>query len=347
MRHSLLIILIIGILFMVGGCKGSELATPQELEDLKAAGYDSSWGNPIAAQRTDFDIYRDTPAFDNFSGKTFVSKGGTCLGMDVILKSMYENVEFDPNPRPDWQDRVKDALNGGKTTIYGYKDFRELSEKEPEKLKNLMEVGHFKNFALHNIGTTLGQRLGLEATNGHYKLLQSNLALGKPAVMGLYNMTDGKVLKNLDGGHAMMAYKSVEFENKTVFWMYDPNFEYNEKYNTHRQTMMVYDKKTQKWSMEPSSFEMMYEDLYKDHMTVVSLNSYVDMANTVAKNSLNTAGEFYGEKIREAKEKMDGAWDRFQGAVKRGVDMEIRGAKLIYEDARSAYEKLLSKVRKN
>jgi len=136
------------------------------------------------------------------------------------------------------------------------------------------------------------------------------------------------------------GYKSIEFENRTIFLVYDPNKLYKEKRGTHRTSAIVYDKKSGKWELYPESYKRMYGKLYTDDFVVESLNTPVEKYMAEVKRGIGYVGDKLEKSLQKAKERMDSAYRDYLSAVKRGEGVAIEFAKKTYERAKEKYLKL-------
>lgn len=295
-----------------------EGVSAETLADLKAMGaLGGEFGAIRGGRETAFDIYRDTPSFDNWGGKSFINKGGTCLGMDVIVKHFHENIQFRSGP-VDTQEQLARALLGQRMVVSGYADFREMSEKREAFLKNWMVAGHLQNFHPDNIVKGIGNLFGGEFPRLQRGLILENLRLGKPAIIGIYNSKspqafgrDVPVVRKLENGHAIMAWKSVDFERKTLFFIYDPNVVYQKKALTHRKYALVFDKSSKLWSLHPASYKSWYADWYPDHLLVVNGNTMFDTLRSEYFRAVEAVAE-------GTKKAVDGAVDLGRKAIDAG-----------------------------
>jgi hypothetical protein len=342
------------LLVALPGCNQDPngVLTQKDLEDLKSMKADASWGKPLKSFDTGFNVYKNTPGFENFAGK-IISRGGTCLGMCWLVKYYYENVQFEKGGSTDVKDILAAIAKLKKTTIHGAENLREFSTGEEEKMKKVMEVTHLENFAPETIVQSIAGGQGAINQEAQKNLLLENLSDGKLAMIGLYDMkplevAGQTVAKKPGNGHCIIAYKSIDFENKTLFFVYDPNVVYNEKYGDHRNYCLLYDKATRKFVLYPPSYKSWYNDLYPNDPTVVSTNSVVglvrDRVVEKASEAIGNAAEVTEEALKQAYDRMNSAWRNYQQAVVTGTEAIKKETQKRFEGARDAYELLKKKL---
>jgi len=201
-----------------------------------------------------FDPYTDTPSFANFSRSLFSRlTEGTCVGIVLVVKLFFERVAFGPGsgPRADRLSSIKlveAMLTNRRLVVTSTADFRDLSDKRSDLIMDLMSELHYENLNPTNVTETIKAVLFENWAERTEQALWNLLAEGRLALVAGFRLRR-KVLKTwknlasfavLDSGHSILAFRGWEFENASVFAVYDPNFEYAENYP--RRTVLVFRK---------------------------------------------------------------------------------------------------------
>jgi len=203
-----------------------------------------SGGDPVVSFRegvdTGFDPYQDTPSFSNFTLSFFSElTQGTCLGISLAVKLFFESVDFgsrDGVPVDDLHlpQLLEAVANSRRLVMDSSQSFREMSEKDPGRVMELMEALHLENLNPLNITATVKAVVTEEDEDRLASLLWRELARGSLPVVAGFRLRR-KLVKTgedvnsfalLDSGHAMLVYRAWRFGEETVFAVYDPNYEY-------------------------------------------------------------------------------------------------------------------------
>jgi hypothetical protein len=289
--------------------------TEQEKKDLKKLGYDEkTWGRFIDVFDTGFDIYNDTPVFENFSGK-IISRGGTCLGMCWLIVYYYENINFEEGGSTDVKEILAAIAHVGKLTIHGFKNFREFSKKDVEKMKKVMEITHLENFAPETMIQSIPGSQGLLPAGGERNALLNNLEIGKLANIAFFHRKPIKIggvtiFNKPENGHALFTYKAIRFGSNVLFYMYDPNVIYEN--GNHSDYTLLYRGSNSKFELFPASYESWYHDMYPDGPTVVSTNS---MINLIKEQLVRKAADVLKGIVSAARDFVSNAADAIQDAT--------------------------------
>jgi len=198
-----------------------------------------SLGRLVQALDSGLDPYVDTPSFANFE-KGWLSRltQGTCVGIALAVKLFFEHVEFGNRPgvAADSLSPVKllESMISRRPLVFRSSvSFRELSAKESQLVTGLMSLLHLENLNPFNIKETV--RAVLRDPQARVEEhLWAELEEGRLPVVAGFRLRR-KLLKTrrklhsfamLDSGHAFVVFKGWQFENASLFAVYDPNFEY-------------------------------------------------------------------------------------------------------------------------
>jgi len=170
-------------------------------------------------------IVKNTPNFSNYSGKNLLDKEGTCLGMSITVKRFY-------------QDGAKKYTHGK------YKNLREFSIAEKDKVKRIMSRNHFRNIDLWELLNDLFER-----NKSTYKAIKKSLKKKRPAFIVLRNKILDYILRKVKfTGHAILGYKMIDTKDYALVLCYDPNIHYKTPFRSS--TICVYDKRKKKWKVK-------------------------------------------------------------------------------------------------
>ena len=197
----------------------------------------SSLGRLVQALDSGFDPYVDTPSFANFE-KGWLSRltEGTCVGIALVVKLFFEHVEFGMTPgvAADTLSPVmllESMISRRPLVFRSSVSFRELSAKRSNLVTELMSLLHLENLNPFNIKETV-----LAVLRDPQAQVEKHLWAGLegerlPVVAGFrvrrkLVKTRGQVrsFAMLDSGHAFVVFKGWEFENASLFAVYDPNY---------------------------------------------------------------------------------------------------------------------------
>ena len=209
--------------------------------DIPVVPNDASLGRLVAAADSGLDLYRDTPYFGNFAaGMLGRLTRGTCVGVALAVRFFFEHVRYG-----DAEGVAADALSPAAVgqgllsstplVFRSAASFRDLSEKRPELLMQVMSALHWENLNPLNVTETLKAALEREVRLDEAWLMDT-LERGRPAVISgfrlkarLVKLPEEEVesLTVMDSGHVLLAYRGWRFERASFYAVYDPNYQYD------------------------------------------------------------------------------------------------------------------------
>jgi hypothetical protein len=204
--------------------------------------------------RTGFSPYDDTPSFANFE-RSLLSQltQGTCVGIALVVKLFFERAEFGEQGSGADGDFLtatrlfNGVLTSSRVAVRSSTSFRDLSDKQPVLVMELMSSLHFENLNPQHLRETLRALFGGDEQSRTEELIWESLAAGKLQVVAGFRVrrkvfklrdTLGR-LSVLDSGHAFIVYRGWRYGDATAFAVYDPNYEY-EAGNPRRTTLVFY-----------------------------------------------------------------------------------------------------------
>jgi hypothetical protein len=183
----------------------------------------ADYGRLVAVHDSGLNPYTDTPGFANFT--SVLGKTGDCMGISYITQQLFLRVRWAGPHRHDrdcFVRELREVLAGmflsplirRRATVCGFAHLREASRspKVADALRRLMAAGQLRT--LHPEIWRLFT--ALPAWHTEHAKLASHLDSGTPVVMAMN--TPGK-----KDGHAILAYKLVEFERRSLIFVYDSN----------------------------------------------------------------------------------------------------------------------------
>lgn len=182
----------------------------------------AEFGPLVAVHDSGFDPHTDTADFDNFGGRFL---RGHCMGMAYVAKQFYLNVTWHPKGRHgpgcairEFREALANAFRYPfkrvRLTVCGFANLREAS-KDPrvrEALEGLARLGQMRNLSLELFRLIVPPR---DFAADHARLL-NYMSARQPALVAMRGSSQG-------GGHAVLAYKVVEYERKSLIFLYDSN----------------------------------------------------------------------------------------------------------------------------
>lgn len=206
-------------------------------------------GNFKAAHDCGFDIYTDTPNFDNWSGTALLTGGGTCLGVVFTVKNFFESVDYGTTTGIDILkmkafDFAKYLAKSQRFCAPDSQNMREFSDKHKDVLKKYMEYNHMDNLNPTNLDDALKGMFDFNNDQKTFNNYVKDLQEGKPALLSMFKYAYTKSLKipligksltfhKPEAGHAMMVYRIYEFEKHSLLCIYDPNILYKKESPVH------------------------------------------------------------------------------------------------------------------
>jgi hypothetical protein len=232
-----------------------------------------------------FDIYHDTPGFDNYSGNNFLDKSGTCLGIVFTVKNFFESVDFGTNKgvnilKVKPMDVLKVILKKKRFCAPDSKNMRDFSLKHKDKLKKIMSFNHLDNLNPMALGPSLKSVFNLDDDRKTFRKFCNALSKGELPLLAMYQNKKVKRFKipfikrnitfKLSGaGHAMLVYRIYEFSKKSLMCIYDPNILYSPKRPYHTYITYTANKKhgafayhAEKGSFYDTNFASKYKSFF-------------------------------------------------------------------------------------
>ncbi len=190
-----------------------------------------------------FRPYHDTPSFANFSESTLaVLTDGTCVGIAFAVQLFFRKASFGPQASGRAVDMlsplgvVESLLSGPSVAFLNAQDFRDLTARRPQFVRDIMSTIHLENINPANLTGTIKASLISPGPQIGDAILDE-LEAGRVAVVAGFRLKT-RVFKTgselasyavMDGGHAFVAYRAWKFKNVTLFAIYDPNFRYENR----------------------------------------------------------------------------------------------------------------------
>ncbi len=188
-----------------------------------------------------FDPYTGTPRFANFE-RSLLSHltSGTCVGIALTVKLFFERVDFGSQHglSGDFLSPTQlfnAVLTSSRVVVASSRNFRDLADKQPELVMDLMSALHFENLNPDHLTETLRALFSTNEAAHTEAVIWAGLKQGQlPLVAGF--RVRGKVFKTfrdtttlslLDSGHAFLVYRGWRYGDTSAFAVYDPNFEYD------------------------------------------------------------------------------------------------------------------------
>ncbi|MCK5686458.1 hypothetical protein KAJ27_20145 [bacterium] len=206
-------------------------------------------GKYIGAHDCGFDIYTDTPNFDNWSGTALLTGGGTCLGVVFTVKNFFESMDYGTSNGINILnmkafDFAKYLAKKERFCAPDSQNMREFSVKHDKVLHKYMEYNHMDNLNPTNLDDALKGMFNFDNDQKTFKKYCEDLDDGKPALLSMFKHSFSKSIKipiigkkltfnKPEAGHAMMVYRVYEFEKNSLMCIYDPNILYKENSPKH------------------------------------------------------------------------------------------------------------------
>lgn len=227
--------------------------SPEQWEPIKIRCGDIETGVPLSVSTTlgpflgsfgvGFRPYHDTPSFANFSESTLaVLTDGTCVGIAFAVQLFFEKVSFGPDAKGRSVDMlsplgvVEALLAGSEISFHNAVDFRDLTARRPQFVRDIMSTIHLENVNPANLTGTIKASL-IQPGPQIAEAILDELEAGRVAVLAGFRLKT-RVFKTgsdlasyavMDGGHAFVVYRAWRFQSVTLFAVYDPNFRYENR----------------------------------------------------------------------------------------------------------------------
>ncbi len=206
-------------------------------------------GKYIGAHDCGFDIYTDTPNFDNWAGTALLTDGGTCLGVVFTVKNFFETMDYNTSKginilKMKPLDFAKYLAKKERFCAPDSQNMREFSTKHDKILHKYMEYNHVDNLNPTNLDDALKGMFNFDNDQKTFRKYCNDLDNGKPALLSMFKHSFSKSFKipiigktltfnKPEAGHAMMVYRVYEFEKNSLMCIYDPNILYKESSPRH------------------------------------------------------------------------------------------------------------------